>query len=329
MRSAIQDEGLDWEPLIREADISPDLVDNVAGKITGIQELRLQQAFAKATQEIDGVWLRTGLRYRLMSYGPLGLAVLAADTVEHCLKVLVSFQILTPSLMQYSMIYNGSCLLGMEADDSAAPLDIKEFCQERALGSVTMFLNDMQPNEAVIDHIETILDRPDNWLDCENTLGVPVMFNAKKTCWIFKKGAGDQVLPMASPVLEETYQDLCQGLIDEASVDDDLVGQLYGLLVRAGRKIPNAAETAQQIGMSERTLFRRLAERNLSFGKILDDVLDQRAKYLLNNSSLSIQQISETLDFSETSSFTRAFKRWNGYSPLQYRKQLPRVLGDV
>ena len=321
MRSIIEEEGLEWLPLIKEANISADLLDNLDGEVSGIQELRLQQAFANATRHISGVWLRTGLRYRLMSYGQLGLAVLAANTLEHGLKVLVSYQALTPSLMHYSLIYDGSELIGMGADDSLASEDLKEFLQERALGSATMFLKDMLPSKAVIARIETVLDRPDGWLDCEKLLGVPVVFNAPNTRWVFKKNSGHEILPMASPLLEETYKNLCERLIAEASIDDDLVGQLYGLLVRAGHNFPLAEEAAKQLGMSERSLNRRLAAQKLSYGIILDKVRDQRARYLLDDTNLSIQQIAGILNFSETSSFSRAFKRWGGISPLQYRKK--------
>lgn len=321
MRSVIEEEGLAWAPLIEEANISAALLDNLDGEVSGIQELRLQQAFANATRHLPGVWLRTGLRYRLMSYGQLGLAVLAADTLGDGLKVLVSFQALTPSLMQYSLLYDDGEMIGMTADDSLATEDLKEFLQERALGSVTMFFNDLLPSKSAIDHIETVIDRPDGWLNCEKLLGAPVIFNAPSTRWVFKAGIAHETLPMASPLLEETYKNLCARLIKDASIDDDLVGQLYGLLVRAAQNLPIAMSAAKQLGMSERSLHRRLADKNISYGMILDKVRDQRARYLLDNTSLSIQQIADMLDFSETSSFSRAFKRWGGLSPLQYRKK--------
>jgi len=321
MRSSIEDEGLDWAPLIAEADIPPDVVDDPNGQVSGTQELRLQQAFANATRHIPGAWLRTGLRYRLMSYGPLGLAVLAADTLEKGLLVLDSFQVLTYSLMQYTLLYEDGELVGLGADDSLAPLEFREFCQERSLGSVTRFLNDMLSRSSPIARIETVLDRPNGWLGCDATLGVPVVFNAPSTRWILKPGVGREPLPMASPLLEETYRSLCASLVDEARVSDDLVGKFYALLVRTGRGFPSAAAAARQLGMSERTLYRRLSQQQLSFGAVLDQVREQRARYILENSRLSIERVAEMLDFAETSSFSRAFKRWTGLSPLQFRRR--------
>ena len=319
MRSSVEEEGLAWEPILATAGIPAALVDDPNAEVSGVQELRLQQAFADATHGLPGAWLRTGQRYRLMAYGPLGLAVIAANTVGEGFEVLAAFQALTYSLMQYNPLYEDGEMVGLGADDSLAPADLREFCQERALGSVTRFLNDMHPQSPLLSRIESVLDRPPGWLDIEATLGVPVIFNANSTRWVFLPGAGKASLPMASPLLEETYKSLCARLLEEARVSDDMVSQLYALLVRSARSFPSATEAASHLGMSERSFYRRLAEQNLNFGAILDQVREQRARSLLDHSNLSIERIAEMIDFAETASFSRAFKRWTGLSPLRYR----------
>ncbi len=321
MRASIEEEGLAWVPLLEEAGIPAELVEDLNGEVSGLQELRLQQAFANATRAIPGAWLRTGLRYRLMSYGPLGLAVLAASTVEKGIQVLASFQALTYSLMQYSPIYEGGILVGLSADDSLAPPELREFCQERSLGSVTRFLNDMHSMSSPTIRIESVLDHPPGWLDCERTLGVPVVFNAPATRWVFRPNVGHETLLMASPLLEETYKNLCAKLIDDAGVSDDMVSQLYALLIRSARGFPSVAEAARQLAVSQRTLHRRLAEQHLGFCAVLNQVRGQRARSLLDHSNLSIERIAEMLDFAETASFSRAFRRWVGESPLRYRNR--------
>ena len=321
MRSSIEAEGLEWAPLITAAEIPQSIADDLNGEISGLQELHLQEAFATATRHIPGAWLRTGLRYRVMSYGPLGLAVLAADTIEMGLQVLISFQALTYSLMQYNLIYENDALIGLAADDSLVPPDQREFCQERSLGSVTRFLNDMRQQPFPLTRIETTLDRPAGWLDCDKLLGAPVIFNSAMTRWIFKPGISNEALPMASPLLEETYQNQCKRLIDQVRVSDDVVTKLYALLVRTGRGFPSAEAAARQLAVSERTLHRRLSQQGLSYGAVLNQVREQRARSLLDKSNLSIERIAEMLDFGETASFSRAFKRWTGSSPLQFRKR--------
>src|SRR3990167_7145477 len=92
MADMLREVGMQPTPLLEEAGISPHILDDPEATISGRQELTFQLAFARETRAIKGLWMKTGLRYRLMSYGPLGLAVLAAKDVREGLDVLGAFQ---------------------------------------------------------------------------------------------------------------------------------------------------------------------------------------------------------------------------------------------
>src|SRR5207248_10057443 len=147
----------------------------------------------------------------------------------------------------------------------------------------------------------------------------PITFAAPVTRWILKPGVTRAPLPMASPLLEETYGKLCARLIEEARVSDEAVSQLYALLVRSARRVPSASEACRKLGLSERTLYRKLAAQCLTFGQMVDQVREQRATYLLDNTRMSVEAVAEAVGFAEIASFSRAFKRWMGLSPLRFR----------
>jgi AraC-like DNA-binding protein len=71
--------------------------------------------------------------------------------------------------------------------------------------------------------------------------------------------------------------------------------------------------------LHERTLHRRLARRGLSYHALLDEVRHQAALRLLAATGTSVTRIALLLDYSETSAFSRAFRRWRGVSPAQWR----------
>lgn len=319
MRSVIEEAGLAWMPLMSEARIPADIMDAPNGFVSGAQELRLQEVFVRTTRHMPGAWFRMGLQYRLMSYGPLGIAVLAADTFGAGLRSMSSFLALTYSLMQYTLLEEADEVVAIAADDALVPLECREFCQERALGAATQFLNDMDPGLSPILRIETVLDAGRGRNACEAMLGVPIIFGAPVTRWILRPGVARAPLPMASQLLEETYANLCARLIEEARVSDEILSPLYALLVRSVRRFPSAAEVCRALGLSERTLYRRLAARGLTYGLVLNQVREQRATYLLDNTHMSVERVAEALGFAETASFSRAFKRWKGMSPLQFR----------
>ena len=74
----------------------------------------------------------------------------------------------------------------------------------------------------------------------------------------------------------------------------------------------NISNIASDLGMSVRTLSRRLADEGQTFSTILEELRSDLANRYLQNSSLSISQIAWLLGYSEVSSFAHAFQRWTG-----------------
>ena len=78
---------------------------------------------------------------------------------------------------------------------------------------------------------------------------------------------------------------------------------------------------ASRLGVSQRTLARRLAVERLNFSTVLENLKIDLARRYLADSDLSISQIAWLLGYQEVSSFTHAFKRWSGKTPRQARFQ--------
>lgn len=86
--------------------------------------------------------------------------------------------------------------------------------------------------------------------------------------------------------------------------------------------VPKAAELAVQLGMSERTLHRRLADDGQTYRELCDETRKKLASNLLRNTNQSLAEIAYLTGFSEQSAFNRAFKRWNGQTPADFRGQI-------
>lgn len=79
-------------------------------------------------------------------------------------------------------------------------------------------------------------------------------------------------------------------------------------------------DCADLVGMSDRTLQRRLAEHKTSFNELLDQIRFDTAKQLLRDKSVSLSDIAYDLGYANPANFTRAFRRWAGVSPRQHRQ---------
>ena len=81
----------------------------------------------------------------------------------------------------------------------------------------------------------------------------------------------------------------------------------------------NSEVVAAALHMSPRNLQRKLAAENTSFRKLLEAVRQELAESYLADGSFSLLEISYLLGFSEQSAFSRAFKRWTGFTPQAFR----------
>jgi len=94
------------------------------------------------------------------------------------------------------------------------------------------------------------------------------------------------------------------------------------LLIDAlARGTPTARQVAPALGISERTLARRLAAEDTSFGQILDDIRRDMALGYLEDPAISLAQIAFLLGYADQSAFSNAFRRWVGRSPSRFRAE--------
>ena len=85
-------------------------------------------------------------------------------------------------------------------------------------------------------------------------------------------------------------------------------------------QFPTIEQVAANLNLSVRTLQRRLKAEGLTYKAVLDELRRQFALDYLKNDALSIKEIAYLLDYAESSSFVRSFKRWTGKSPQEFRQ---------
>jgi AraC-like DNA-binding protein len=124
----------------------------------------------------------------------------------------------------------------------------------------------------------------------------------------------------ANPVFAEMMD---QSIIKTLSLleTDNIVSQVKAVIVEqlSCGKITEE-DIACLLNMSKRKLQLKLAEESVRFKSILDEIRSTLAKDYLNEQNLCLSEIAFLLGFSEVSSFSRAFKRWTGISPGQFKK---------
>jgi AraC-like DNA-binding protein len=155
----------------------------------------------------------------------------------------------------------------------------------------------------------------------ERFFGCPVRFGAKQNTVSFSRRhlalpiatADDRLLGILTSYCDEI-------LADREKKSPDLRHQVERVIVRLlSRGEAETTKVASELGMSVRTLARRLSESGTSFGKILDELRHDLALKYLRDATLALSQTTFLLGYSELSAFTHAFKRWTGKTPGEWR----------
>jgi AraC-like DNA-binding protein len=128
-------------------------------------------------------------------------------------------------------------------------------------------------------------------------------------------------LPQADPSLRVRMEERAARLAAERTASDALVTSVRELVARSLRDaVPDLEAAAKALELSPRLLKRRLAERGSSYTKIVDDTRRQLALGYIADGTLSLVDVAYLCGFSEQSAFNRAFKRWTGVPPGEYRR---------
>ncbi len=154
-----------------------------------------------------------------------------------------------------------------------------------------------------------------------NFLGnTPIHFHQPTNAIRFSKALLSQpLLHLTKPSLTENQEKMLNLTAPAINFIDSL-RQIILLLLPEG--YPNIAVAAEVSGMSIRTFQRRLADNHLSYSQFVDQLRFNEAVRLLQDPTIKLIDIAFDLGFSDAASFTRAFKRWTGLSPREFRHSL-------
>ena len=126
----------------------------------------------------------------------------------------------------------------------------------------------------------------------------------------------------SNPTLGAILEQHAQAMLDELpSNENDLLGKVREeIKVAISNGEATQEQVAKSLGLSSRTLHRKLLDNGVQFSVLLKNIRYQTAKQYLDEGQLSISVIAHRMGYSEQSAFTRAFKKWSGVTPIAYAK---------
>jgi AraC-like DNA-binding protein len=161
---------------------------------------------------------------------------------------------------------------------------------------------------------------PDDTLPFEKFFNCPVRFAAGENAIIFDRELLSRPLVQADAELNLAMRDEARLVIARLQGGHDIVSRVRQALVPLMPKCETMLKhVAASLGVTPRTLQRRLVQAEVSFHGLLDSSRRELAQVYLRDSSLSALDVALLLGYAEQSSFTRAFRHWFGTTPSAWR----------
>jgi AraC-like DNA-binding protein len=150
----------------------------------------------------------------------------------------------------------------------------------------------------------------------------PVEFDQAFSGVLIDNAVLDAPLPQADAQLARLHQQYAAARLAALSPPEALVEQLRRWIdSQLQGQVPTRSRAAQALGLTPRTLARRMQQQGLDFSGLVDQARRDAAMSAVAESTRALADIGQSLGFAEPSTFWRAFKRWTGMTPLQWRQQ--------
>jgi AraC-like DNA-binding protein len=163
--------------------------------------------------------------------------------------------------------------------------------------------------------------RPTHSHEYIKVFGDVVRFGQSTTALTFDRAVLDRVHLHQHPELFTVLRSHAERALERVAVGLAPAEQVKRyLLARPAAAIPDIATAARDLGLSVRSLRRRLAADATSYRALVQATLEVSAGHLLRDPQHSIQETAGALGFSNVGAFHRAFRRWTGMTPMQYRE---------
>ena len=161
--------------------------------------------------------------------------------------------------------------------------------------------------------------KPESTAPYEHFFGCPVRFGAAENFFVLSRDDADALLPSSNKQLATVFDSMLGAELALHDKSDVIARCRAAVLEHLTSGEVSEEETAKLLHMSPRTLQRKLAEASLTYQQLVDATRRDLALRYVVDAGRSISDITFSLGFSQPSAFTRAFKRWTGSSPTDYR----------
>ncbi len=317
----------EWRPLNNYLAVQritpPDMRQGSAAEPRLPSEALYEWIVLNGRSPLEGLSL--GEHYRLSDYGVAGLALQSAGTVGEALQLIKTNMLLFRKDIRGIAVRRSSC------DTVDVDIDLQDkpdWPQSARLYHANVLASAAYAvfRDLLLGELELVrLRLPERNGDVrayEEYFRVPVYFAGAGITFTLPEELLEAEIATANSAVFQASLALGSKAFN-TRVTREMGGyrqRIVALLEVLQDRYPSIAWVARQLKVTERTLRRRLADEGTNYREVLDLVRHDRARQLLRDERLRIEEVAERLGYMDTSSFRHAFRRWTGQCANDYRQ---------
>lgn len=287
------------------------------GPVTEEEFRQMSENLVAITREPE-IALRLGSSMHLGTHGLLGHAILSSRSLRQAASLMIQYSPLQGEKGRIQLSFAGAhAVLAFEPpfEVEGAPNFLVELFFAGVLAALRQLIGPL-PEECRLELAYPAAMPEEAYC---RYLGVKVSFNHTANRFIGPNERIDRPLSAASIPVAEMYRRQCEKLLRDMNAAGGLASEVRRMILGARGRFQGIEEAANRLNMSERTLRRRLADEGTSYRGLVDDVRSYLAREYLRDTPLGIADVASLLGFEDTANFRRAFRKWHGCAPAEFR----------
>ena len=306
-------------PLLRRAGLTPEVIADLEERLSVRSQITLLDEAAIALQD-DCLGFTLARDFDPRALGLLYYVMASSQTLGDALKRVARYSQTTNEALVVR--YREGNRLIIDLSYSGVPRHSDRHQIEFCMFAVLRICRVLTGLNLVPQHFSIAHHRSEGTAEMARFVGTKVEFGADTDEFSLNANARELPLIHADPYLNNLLLKSCEAaLTDRKGNESELrttVENAISSLLPHGRVVVD--DIARSLGMSKRTLSRRLSDEGLNFTEVLQQLRRDLADRYLDDPKLHISKIAWLLGFNEVSAFTHAFKRWTGKTPSQIRR---------
>lgn len=312
--------GIDLDAIAKPLQIDTDCFEDFEARVSFDSFCRLMEALAVISGD-ETFGLKFGRFSKPSGTGPFGFGLSNAPTFRDMLTFYAKYVRIIADLDVFNATIEKN-RIAIEWTHSPLITQCEQFVDYSAATALRLFQfhagRPFTVLEARFERREPRDKTPYNDLFSRN-----IRFGAEINELVLPGDVLDSVNPSADRVMFDFMAQKCEAITQKLNRKKDIITMLKEEFIQTMAKNDRAiADISRRLGMSERTLQRRLKEAGSSFWEVYENTRDELSLRLLKDTDLSLEEISHQVGYSSQSAYSRAVKRWHDMSPLQLRRHL-------